>query len=290
MGALEPLFNEYGVDLVFNGHCHTYERMHPVTNWEPNECGPTYITMGDGGNYESIEPKWYDLPESDKPPVWSAFREASFGVGSLHIKSKDEAQYNWNRHACAIGDPAEKKFPWGTSKFFGKGTKNTPMFDDDTKGFGTDYNGASCQVGTTANVVKPGTSGSQDSKGGDSVRLKSKVSLGCPIRGREPTTSNPSKGTNKKKSTATDGESESESAPTLGKVPASVRDPSDSNTNTSSRKVAILLGVLIPVGFLGLAAAFLFDQKNGGTWFGAFQTPPTPFPVTYGDTEKSLQL
>ena len=62
--------------------------------------------MGDGGNYESIEPKWYDLPESDKPPAWSAFREASFGVGSLHIKSKDEAQVavavaGWSRRRRA---------------------------------------------------------------------------------------------------------------------------------------------------------------------------------------------
>jgi hypothetical protein len=44
MKVLEPVLNDYGVDFVFNGHVHTYERMHPVNNFQANKCGPTYVT------------------------------------------------------------------------------------------------------------------------------------------------------------------------------------------------------------------------------------------------------
>jgi hypothetical protein len=42
--ALEPVLNDYGVDFVFNGHVHTYERIHAVNNCDADKCGPTYLT------------------------------------------------------------------------------------------------------------------------------------------------------------------------------------------------------------------------------------------------------
>ncbi len=52
--AYEPLLYKYGVDLVFNGHQHAYERSKPVYNWTLDDCGPMHITIGDGGNVEAM--------------------------------------------------------------------------------------------------------------------------------------------------------------------------------------------------------------------------------------------
>ena len=38
--AYEPLFKEFGVDIVFNGHDHNYERTAPTYNYQVDpECG-----------------------------------------------------------------------------------------------------------------------------------------------------------------------------------------------------------------------------------------------------------
>ena len=50
--SLEPLLYSSGVDLVLSGHIHSYERTKGVYDYEPNECGPVYLNIGDGGNYE----------------------------------------------------------------------------------------------------------------------------------------------------------------------------------------------------------------------------------------------
>ena len=55
--AYEPLLYKYGVDLVFNGHQHAYERTKPVYNWTLDDCGPMHITIGDGGNAQAIANK-----------------------------------------------------------------------------------------------------------------------------------------------------------------------------------------------------------------------------------------
>ncbi len=33
MSVYEPLFYEYGVDVVLNGHAHAYERSYPMYNF-----------------------------------------------------------------------------------------------------------------------------------------------------------------------------------------------------------------------------------------------------------------
>ncbi|KXZ54062.1 hypothetical protein GPECTOR_5g17 [Gonium pectorale] len=52
MSIWEDIFYEYGVDMVFNGHVHAYERTHPMYKYRPDTCGPIYVTIGDGGNVE----------------------------------------------------------------------------------------------------------------------------------------------------------------------------------------------------------------------------------------------
>ena len=36
------------------GHIHAYERTFPLNNYAVDQCGPRYLTMGDGGNIEGL--------------------------------------------------------------------------------------------------------------------------------------------------------------------------------------------------------------------------------------------
>jgi len=93
--AMEPLFYAHGVDVVLSGHVHAYERMEPVLNGCLNACGPVYINLGDGGNYEGTNVPWRE----PQPPC-SAFRESSFGVGGLVVVNATHAHFKWSRSAC----------------------------------------------------------------------------------------------------------------------------------------------------------------------------------------------
>ncbi|MGH9369126.1 MAG: metallophosphoesterase [Thermoanaerobaculia bacterium] len=46
---LSPLFERYGVDVVFCGHEHLYERTFPIAEFVPGVRGVVYITQGGGG-------------------------------------------------------------------------------------------------------------------------------------------------------------------------------------------------------------------------------------------------
>jgi hypothetical protein len=55
--AYEPLLYRSGVDLVFNGHNHAYERSKPVYNWTLDDCGPMHVTIGNGGTDDGMTVK-----------------------------------------------------------------------------------------------------------------------------------------------------------------------------------------------------------------------------------------
>jgi hypothetical protein len=77
---MEPLFNQYNVDLAIWGHDHDYERSYPVYQGIPSDTsdGP-YINPSDtihivaGMAGASLRNGW------DPQPSWSAYREAEFG-------------------------------------------------------------------------------------------------------------------------------------------------------------------------------------------------------------------
>ena len=103
---MEPLLYKYGVDVVLSGHVHAYERVEPVLNGCLNECGPVYLNLGDGGNYEGTYVPW-----REPQPAWSAFRESSFGVGSMRFVNSSHAYYSWRRSACqGSDDPSDINF------------------------------------------------------------------------------------------------------------------------------------------------------------------------------------
>ena len=96
---MEPLLYAHGVDIVLSGHIHSYERINPVYNFSSTACGPHYLNLGDGGNREGVIIPWLE-----DQPEWSAFRESSFGVGSLRIVNSTHAHYKWERSACESSD------------------------------------------------------------------------------------------------------------------------------------------------------------------------------------------
>mmetsp|Transcript_29985 Transcript_29985/g.84598 ORF Transcript_29985/g.84598 Transcript_29985/m.84598 type:complete len:566 (+) Transcript_29985:117-1814(+) len=92
---IEDLLVDARVNLVINGHVHSYERSHPMVNFKHDDCGPVHVVVGDGGNYEGPA-----LPWRNEQPEWSAFREGSYGTGSLEIESSQRAVWRWRRRAC----------------------------------------------------------------------------------------------------------------------------------------------------------------------------------------------
>ncbi|KAG9445704.1 hypothetical protein H6P81_011832 [Aristolochia fimbriata] len=126
---MEELLYSYGVDIVFNGHVHAYERSNRVYNYTLDPCGPVYITIGDGGNREKMAVAHADEPGHcpdpsttpdeymggfcaynfttgpaagqfcwDRQPEYSAFRESSFGHGILEVKNETHALWTWHRN------------------------------------------------------------------------------------------------------------------------------------------------------------------------------------------------
>ncbi|XRB06241.1 acid phosphatase type 7 [Pycnococcus provasolii] len=92
--AMEKLLLDARVDALFAGHVHAYERTHPVVaNGVVDEkCGIPYIVIGDGGNREGLA-KDYITPT----PEWSAFREASYGFGTIDVVNATHAHFQWIR-------------------------------------------------------------------------------------------------------------------------------------------------------------------------------------------------
>jgi hypothetical protein len=86
----EPIFIQYGVDAVFAGHVHAYERNMGIEFGKPSATGPTYITVGNGGNHEGLYDEW--LP---KPP-YSVFRDGRFyGHGELKVYNHSHLKWTW---------------------------------------------------------------------------------------------------------------------------------------------------------------------------------------------------
>ncbi|KAF8394095.1 hypothetical protein HHK36_020300 [Tetracentron sinense] len=127
--AMEDLLYSYGVDMVFNGHVHAYERSNRVYNYSLDPCGPVYITVGDGGNREKMAVEHADAPGNcpepsstpdkymggfcamnftsgaaagkfcwDQQPDYSAYRESSFGHGILEVINETHALWTWHRN------------------------------------------------------------------------------------------------------------------------------------------------------------------------------------------------
>jgi predicted phosphodiesterase len=104
--ALEQILYDAGVDVILNGHVHAYERSKPVFNYAEDACGPVHIVIGDGGNYEGPYGQGWIEPQ----PSFSAFREGSFGAGSLLIHNDTHATWEWRRTTCVANTTASNSY------------------------------------------------------------------------------------------------------------------------------------------------------------------------------------
>lgn len=114
---MEHLLHYYGADIVLQGHVHSYERSNPVYNYKLDDCGTVYLNVGDGGNIEKLYKDYVDQPDFcpepkrgqcvtlvegefclNKQPEWSAYREASFGHGTLDFINSTHTLWNWHRN------------------------------------------------------------------------------------------------------------------------------------------------------------------------------------------------
>lgn len=81
----EQLMNDLKINLVLNGHVHSYERTFPVFNWSATQLdysepsSTVHIVQGASGNREGNDGFPTDLPD------WSAGRSSDIGFGLLSI-------------------------------------------------------------------------------------------------------------------------------------------------------------------------------------------------------------
>lgn len=138
---MEQLLYSYGVDIVFNGHVHAYERSNRVYDYQLDPCAPIYITVGDGGSLEDLAIEHADEPGNcpdpsttsdnyiggfcafnftsgpatgkfcwDEQPDYSAYRESSFGHGILEVKNETHALWSWHRNQDTYQTAADMIF------------------------------------------------------------------------------------------------------------------------------------------------------------------------------------
>eukprot|EP01080_Neovahlkampfia_damariscottae_P003197 gene3197-5513_t len=95
--SLEPLFYEYGVDLIINGHVHSYERSCSVFNDKCDDKAPMHIILGTAGRvlYDTWRLK----------PIWSAHREGSHGIGLFDVEATT-LKFQYIRMNGTVGDSA----------------------------------------------------------------------------------------------------------------------------------------------------------------------------------------
>jgi hypothetical protein len=109
----EPFVRKFGVDIVFHGHVHVYERFTNVYDYRADPCGPAYISIGNGGNHEGASswsgpgfqpnatnaesPVLFNIAGGAEPAI-SAFREYTYGHGTLTIYNATSALWQYFRN------------------------------------------------------------------------------------------------------------------------------------------------------------------------------------------------
>ena len=102
-----PLFEAYGVDIVFTGHAHTYERLYPIKNYTPvavqqdpfyvDPQAPIYVTTGCGGKVKVGEPTTFCGPTA-------AFRDETLSFTQIFIQGSSLALIQFDSQTGGILD------------------------------------------------------------------------------------------------------------------------------------------------------------------------------------------
>jgi len=106
----EPLFNDYGVDLVFSGHDHDYERAGPVFNYglDP-KCGTIYLTVGNPGGDE-INDSWMDKWATYMADPSLLEYSIPFGLLKANTCAIEGGEYQYQPPPYTVTQPGQ----WGT--------------------------------------------------------------------------------------------------------------------------------------------------------------------------------
>jgi len=104
--VFEDLFYKYKVDLILNGHVHSYERNYPTyknnrTSGYVNPTSPMNIVIGNAGNIEGLE-NGGEEDWTQPQPEWSAFR---FGddYGYAIMTVFNDTHLNWTLFRASDG-------------------------------------------------------------------------------------------------------------------------------------------------------------------------------------------
>jgi 3',5'-cyclic AMP phosphodiesterase CpdA len=89
MRELAKLYDQYGVDIVWNGHIHSYERTWPIKAGEPTDArAPIYMVAGGGGG--SLEtPGPFRNPFQNKVKRGHHYVMVHINGGKLELRSYD---------------------------------------------------------------------------------------------------------------------------------------------------------------------------------------------------------
>jgi acid phosphatase type 7 len=99
--AIEDLFYQYGVDVYFTGHVHSYERAYPVyqrvvEKTYVNPRATLQLIVGGAGNDEMVEaPALNDPPPSPGP--WTAMQDGYYGIGQVTIIDDHQLRFDYIR-------------------------------------------------------------------------------------------------------------------------------------------------------------------------------------------------
>eukprot|EP01083_Nonionella_stella_P025246 69559_1 len=83
--GLEDMYYKYGVDFVFTGHVHNYERVYDVYQNKTDQrtedmTATTYVITGDAGNREKHHPF-----DQNSNPKWSAYRTTVYSFTTFMV-------------------------------------------------------------------------------------------------------------------------------------------------------------------------------------------------------------
>ena len=107
----EPLFNDYGVDIVFSGHDHDYERAGPVFNYGPDpKCGAVYLVVGNPGGDE-INDSWMDKWETYQADPGLLAYSLPFGLRKALTCAVDGGGYTYTPPPYTVTSPGQ----WNSS-------------------------------------------------------------------------------------------------------------------------------------------------------------------------------
>jgi len=97
-----PLFDRYGVDMVFSGHEHIYERTKPIKDMNTDAAGTVYIIAGSGGS-------WVYGCKGNVPEAKSRFYEKCEGICGFVLADVGDESINLSATEVDRGNNTESQ-------------------------------------------------------------------------------------------------------------------------------------------------------------------------------------